>query len=538
MKIVLGPILHVVDCSAATWRFRVVVHTAAGSTAKPAADALEFESDDVVVSEAAPIADLSEYGLGRSWGWSVEAPRRDDERRLKYVLRHDGGELRVDHVFVPARTRLPRIAYTSCSGFSDGAIDPQAKKQPFELWKRMKNLHERTTSRDPTRNPSGFHLLIGGGDQIYQDGVVIDVDGRRKTVEDIVADRPAVQAATFLRAARRAYAAHYVQHFAIPEMAAMFARLPALRTWDDHELFDGCGSHRPDVQDHPTVRLLRRAARDTFVVFQLGADPDAAEIASVHPPEAAGGDDPDSSHFLQWACFEAEDAELDFLVLDLRSGRTMTRVLSPAQWDALDRALRGIESRTMPRKRHVLLVSSIPVVHARHSRLLAMRPALPEKLGLADDLLDQWEHSLHREEQLRLIDRLFRAQAAGCRVTILSGDVHSGTALRIESERAEHRSKGVRIPILQITSSGIVHPPPPVDHVRILEHFVKAKEEELADGLTTRFAIALSDVKSIFEPNYASIHFEPRRENEFSFAGRAWIERKKLGPLGPISFSA
>lgn len=536
MKLALGPILYAVDCTRATWKFRVMVFSAAGSHAAPHEDDLRFEPADVTVDPPVAMADLSTYGLGRAWSWTVSIPRREAERRVRYTLRHSEGETTIDHVYAPARDRLPRIAVTSCSGFSAGDVDPGSKRKPFELWQRMRNLHE-TPIRSAKTNPSGFHLLIGGGDQIYNDAVKIAVGGTTKTVAKLVETRPDVAAATFLRDARRAYFANYVEHFSIPEIAAMSARLPAQYTWDDHELFDGCGSYDHPIQNHPTVKLLRRAARDAFVTFQLGADPAADSIASVSPQGAAGGDDPDTSHFLQWACFEAEEADLDVILLDLRSGRTMTRVLAPAQREALESALNAITNRVAGKARHVLVVSSIPLVHARHSRLLRMLPALPRKLGLGDDLLDQWEHSLHSKEQLELVDRLFRAQALGCRVTIVSGDVHSGAALLIKSTRPEHRRKGARIPLLQLTSSGIVHPPPPVG-LPFLEEFVEANGERLADGLTTEFAVNAEQAKSIFEPNYASIHFEPKRANDFSFAGRAWFERKILGPLGPIAFKA
>ena len=58
-----------------------------------------------------------------------------------------------------------------------------------------------------------------------------------------------------------------------------------------------------------------------------------------------------------------------------------------------------------------------------------------------------------------LVHRLLAASASGTRVTLLSGDVHVAAVGVIESDRADVPATA-RV-INQLTSSGIVHPPPP-----------------------------------------------------------------------------
>jgi hypothetical protein len=155
---------------------------------------------------------------------------------------------------------------------------------------------------------------------------------------------------------------------------------------------------------------------------------------------------------------------MGLLALDMRSERSPERrrggnlqsaqVLSEASWKAayqwLD-AQKGLK--------HLVLMSSIPVVHPSFELLEKMLGVLPGQQELEDDLRDHWTSAAHRAERLRLVHRLFEfSQAQSCRVTIVSGDVHVAAVGVLESRRNAADSNAQVIN--QVTSSGIVHPPP------------------------------------------------------------------------------
>jgi hypothetical protein len=107
-----------------------------------------------------------------------------------------------------------------------------------------------------------------------------------------------------------------------------------------------------------------------------------------------------------------------------------------------------------------LLMSSIPVVHPEFALLEKLLGIFPGRQELEDDLRDQWLSVPHRQERLRLVHRLLAfADNKNCRVTVLSGDVHVGALGIIESSRSTADDPSTQV-INQLTSSGIVHPPP------------------------------------------------------------------------------
>ena len=82
---------------------------------------------------------------------------------------------------------------------------------------------------------------------------------------------------------------------------------------------------------------------------------------------------------------------------------------------------------------------------------------LPGHQTWQDDLIDQWPSAAHWDEWADLLQELVAFSArTGARVTSVSGEIHLGALGLIESGATE---------IYQLTSSGIVHPPPPASVV-------------------------------------------------------------------------
>ena len=127
--------------------------------------------------------------------------------------------------------------------------------------------------------------------------------------------------------------------------------------------------------------------------------------------------------------------------------------------------------------RHVLLLSSMPLVTCDLRALERFFNLLPGHQTWEDDLVDQWPSRAHGAEWTRLLRALTAFSAAtGACVTSLSGEVHLGALGLIEG-------RGTRI--YQLTSSGIVHPPPSAKAVRVLE-WIGARNTTLAPDLTAR----------------------------------------------------
>ena len=236
----------------------------------------------------------------------------------------------------------------------------------------------------------------------------------------------------------------YFQRWSQAEPSALLARVPSLMMWDDHDIFDGWGSYPEEQQNSPVYRGIWEQAREHFRLFQLQAADDRGL------PSGMMCEHDEQPNFT----YAYRIGDLALAVLDMRSERTQKRVMSLETWNVLqewmDEELEGC--------RHLFVVSSIPVVYVNSNLVEAAFGFLPGQQDLEDDFKDQWLSRAHKEERLRLIHRLLRfSEKSGCRVTIVSGDVHVAALGYVQSARNGFANEEPNV-INQLISSAIVHP--------------------------------------------------------------------------------
>ena len=385
---------------------------------------------------------LKTLGKRTIWCADWEVGLTDREQDINYRLR--GGT--AEWVFtVPARMGDPRFAYASCNGFSSPAA-MRGVDDKNAMWLDLSQHHEGAQDEHHEQEEEAkFHLLLMGGDQLYADSIWEVVPSLKRWSERSGKRRwDARFTAEMQRQVERFYFDLYCERWAQAEPAAVFARIPTVMMWDDHDIFDGWGSYPEHRQNSPVYNGIFKIAREHFSLFQLRADP------SGQPAGMLGGGY-NSVHNL---------GKVAIAVLDLRSERSPQQVMSQASWNAVTNALEGINSGGSDCK-HLLVMSSIPVVYLDLAALETSFSWIPGQQELEDDLLDHWRAGPHRAERLRLIHRLLRfAEKKKCRVTILSGDVHVGALGVLESTRGGASGSNATV-INQLISSAIVHPGPP-----------------------------------------------------------------------------
>jgi phosphodiesterase/alkaline phosphatase D-like protein len=416
----------------------------------------------------------------------------------------------VKDVLVPARGALPRCAFFSCNGLSEGkgwaTLD-----RPFALWEEMRRQQEQD---------AGFHVLIGGGDQLYTDSlwytnpalVRFQKLSREQRQRSSIPDG---LEAELLRDYVEVYRERWNEHGIGP----LLARVPGLFTWDDHDIMDGWGSLE-DLQGSPTLRALYSAAALVFEAFQLG----------VLRSDVKARREPGAAHYFQAITFSGEACDLDVVMLDLRSGRTSRglsngkvdhTILSDEQWRAFDtwRKEHAVRAAERNRPRHVLVVSSIPIVFMRFRPGIESGAALVDK---RDDLLDQWESGIHRGERTRLMMNLFElAKDSCCAVTVLSGDSHVASRALIRSRNMRHLHPGhAEVYLEQVTSSGIVHPPPSVLELMGMRALANDVPEDLPGHLRTELLPVGGDLY-LRERNWLSLRFAQGKEGR---SPKLWLK--------------
>ncbi len=406
----MGPVLHFRGVADGQWRIAAGLLAATGEPPP----SLRPEGQPPV--EPVRLADR----LGRTlWRYDFGLPLGDRARLAGYAI----GAQRWT-VSLPEPDGGLHIAYAACNGSADEGARPHNPERNA-LWRDLAATHA----------AAPFHLLLQGGDQLYADGVWEEVAGLRAWLKLPRRHRPqAAFTPAMEQEAGDYYFRRYAWLWAQPEVAPMVAQVPSLMMWDDHDVFDGWGSHDTDIQASPVFQGIWRAAREHFALFQLGARPEDL------PPgfgDLAGG------HF-GW-CYRL--GRVGIIAPDLRSGRSQRQVMDEAGRRWFDRALEGLAGCDQ-----VLLMSSVPLVNADLSAVERVLLLIPGQQLYQDDLRDQWRSFAHREEWLEMLRRLTGfVERSGARVTVLSGEIHLGGLAAIESG-------AVRID--QLTSSGIVHEPP------------------------------------------------------------------------------
>jgi hypothetical protein len=151
-----------------------------------------------------------------------------------------------DHTFgflVPAVGEATRWAYWCCNGYQSldhmralGGIQP--------MWRHLLNA-------------GNLHMMFGGGDQLYMDGIVKHTSTSGLSHEGLFA-LPLLQAWLKLPHKERLVAPfpvemanqiyefalqQYIDQFTEEEFQTALATIPSIMTWDDHDCWDGMGSY-------------------------------------------------------------------------------------------------------------------------------------------------------------------------------------------------------------------------------------------------------------------------------------------------------
>ncbi len=424
---------------------------------------------------------LKTQGSLQAIRFDLSVPLAAKQQRISYSI---AGE---DYDFhVPANGSPSRIAYASCNGFSSRKLmqNYQEEEKMNERWLHMQKRHRSIDSLSKLHNDGGWksgplHLLLMGGDQVYCDAIFeggsAEIDKWNTSWWQFwKKDKTKAAFTNTMRAEADEFFFNkaYCHGWSRPSLAWMLARVPTIMMWDDHDIFDGWGSHPEELQQCPVWKGIFASAKSHFEVFQM----------QTKPGERAPESITDGNSFTRGFHL----GSLAILSIDMRSERTMHQVVSGSAWKSVFNWLDELVKNEKERPRHLLVMSSIPVIYAGMRGAEQALALIPGNQELEDDLRDHWCSRLHFNEQVMLVKRLFDfASQCGCRVTILSGDVHVAAWGKVTSSLPEHlrggRSYASRIN--QLISSGIVHPPPSAGQAFFIDHLLSGDPPELASGL-------------------------------------------------------
>lgn len=164
------------------------------------------------------------------WRFDLELPLQDVEARWKYNIPHMRHVSAADHqtssahtFVVPGSSQSMRIMFHSCNGFSVGT-DEEAWSGPA-LWNDVLRFHEKKP----------FHVMIGGGDQIYNDSVRVHGPLRAWTeIGSPMRRREYPFDAKLRNECDEFYFRNYIKWFSTEPFATAIHQIPQINIWDDH----------------------------------------------------------------------------------------------------------------------------------------------------------------------------------------------------------------------------------------------------------------------------------------------------------------
>ncbi|HEX2257169.1 MAG TPA: alkaline phosphatase D family protein [Afifellaceae bacterium] len=384
-----------------------------------------------------------------------------------------------------------RIAFVSCNGQEEG----DRERSPDErnaLWRRLMRQHDERP----------LNLILHGGDQIYADELVNCHPLVRRWADgaDVGNALSAEDRNEVAQALRRAFLRRYFQVLAQPEIAWLMARVPSLAMWDDHDICDGWGSMRETKLDAPIGQMLFSAARELFLMFQLGSAPD-------HLPDICLDQ---SGASLSW---QMRLPQLTMIAPDLRSERRPDRVMGERGWSALETALGRVEAG------RVLVLSTVPALGPRLSWLEGAMHFTPHAEKYEDDLRDQWQSRAHRAEWRRFLELLLKCHDdPDTPLTVVSGEIHLATRGTLD---------GAAEPLHQLVASGIAHPAPPILYARALGALARFGESPVPSRSVRLYPLPGKSAIYTAQRNYLVL---ARLQDRW----QAWWELERDGPTAPL----
>ncbi|KAF2738934.1 hypothetical protein EJ04DRAFT_7686 [Polyplosphaeria fusca] len=449
------------------------------------------------------------------WRFVIDLPFQKFEARWKYTIKGlayvDENKTEKPQVFaVPSIAQSMRILFHSCNGFSVGT-DVDAWSGPA-LWNDVLRMH--------AQKP--FHVMLGGGDQIYNDGV--RVDGPLKPWTDI--GNPHKRRDYPFDEKMRAecddyYFNNYVRWYGQAPFSTANGQIPQVNIWDDHDIIDGFGSYTDHFMRCAVFRGIGGVAQKYYALFQHHVAPpkstfttDAPKTTDVGPEGTPADpvqlkntfvmtDDVEDESYIMGnkpgpyveersrSIYSQLGARIAFVGIDARMERTRHQINYPDTYNLIfDRMNK--EFAANKNLKHLILLLGVPIAYPRlqwlenifSSPLIAPIKFLNKRFGfggslfnkfdgnvdLLDDLDDHYTAHQHKHERRELIERLQAfSKKHSARVTILGGDVHLAAIGRFYTKAK------VGIPaekdwryMPNVISSAITNKPPPAAVANLL----------------------------------------------------------------------
>lgn len=389
-EVVCGPLLNYRRMDGRTWYGSVLLVTKGGGKTQNFHPVLKLERAETSGTgngHGTNIEGICLYSDPRNtfWQFPLACDIADTETKWAYsiadVRYKSPTQHKMNYFFAPAINESMRIMFHSCNGFSVGT-DEEAWSG-LALWNDVMRNHAQAP----------FHVMIGGGDQIYNDGIRVSGPLREWTDIGNPKKRRDFPFPESLRAAcDDYYLNNYIRWYSMEPFASANGQIPQLNIWDDHDIIDGFGSYINDFMKCDVFRGIGGTAHKYYMLFQHHLAPPASTYTSDAPEASAPGttEDPkqlvdtfvrqqtyDSSYIIgskpgpyvtqhSMNMFSKLGARIAFMGIDARTERTRHQVNYPETYDLIFNRVKdelGAAAAAGQPFRHLILLLGIPIAY-------------------------------------------------------------------------------------------------------------------------------------------------------------------------------
>ncbi|PGH31563.1 hypothetical protein GX50_05656 [[Emmonsia] crescens] len=419
------------------------------------------------------------------WRFNIEIELSDRQRRIAYRI-NQGSAV---GFWVPAKGQSMNMMFHSGNGFSESA-DRDKFSGPDPLWRDVLNTHQ----------TSPFHVMLGGGDQIYNDAAISGTEHFRCWMNLRVPyeERHHPFNLDIKSEMEDFYLQQYLKWFSHGLFSMANSQIPMVNMWNDHDIIPGYGSYPDKLMRTPVMSGVGELAFKYYMLFQHQSVPEETDLDE--PSWVFGANPGPCIRQRSRSVFMNMGKRVAFLGVDCQTERTRDDVLVDDSADLIfarchDQIVKG-------ETKHLIVLLSVPIAYPRLvwlENVLSSRASYPVKAlgraGIFSNLRDkfdvdtetidsQWTSKAHKLERNWLIEDLQELAAEkSVRITILGGDAqvaaigqfYSNPKLQIPKDK-DYRY------MPNVISSSIVNAP---------------ASEMMADALNKRNKIHFLDLKTV-----------------------------------------
>lgn len=282
------------------------------------------------------------------WRFNLEIELREKQQRIAYRINRGPAT----GFWVPAAGQAMNIMFHSCNGFSHD-INPNQFCGPDPMWRDVLNTHQ----------TQPFHVMLGGGDQIYNDRVMEEttlfkewMDMKNPHHKERLPFTDEIQ-----RELEEFYLNRYCMWFSQGLFSMAVSQIPMINIFDDHDIIDGFGSYPDDYMESPVFSGLGMVAFKYYMLFQHQSSIDEGE--ETEPTWILGTQPGPFIQELSRSVFTHLGRSVAFLGLDCRTERMNDEVVSRETYDKVfDRLDRDI---IKGETKHLIVLVGVPMAYPR-----------------------------------------------------------------------------------------------------------------------------------------------------------------------------